>query len=96
MRLERNTDGFAIDASLLGEMLNVPSARVQDLMRRKEITARCERGEGEHQGLFRLSFFYKGRRARVSVDETGEVVRRTIVDFHDRPVPSSMRKPGDP
>ncbi len=88
MRLERNMDGFAIDAALLGELLNVPSCRVQDLMRQKEITGVCERGEGEHQGLYRLTFFYKGRRARVSVDETGEVIRQSIVNFGDRPLRS--------
>ncbi len=94
VRLERNIDGFAIDAALLGELLNVPSCRVQDLMRQKEITGLCERGEGEHQGMYRLTFFYKGRRARVSVDEAGEIVRRSTIDFGDRPLSSSMHTLG--
>lgn len=92
MRLERNLDGFAIDASLLGEMLEVPPSCVQILMRRREITSVCERGEGEHEGQHRLTFFYKGRRARLIVDETGEVIRRSIIDVGDRSLPSAMRE----
>jgi hypothetical protein len=94
MRLERNVDGFALDVSLLSELLNVPSSRVQDLMRRKEITSLCERGEGEHEGQYRLTFFYKGRRARLNVDEAGEVIRRSVIDFGDRPLPSAMHRAG--
>ncbi len=94
MRLERNINGFAIDASLLSELLNLPSSHVQDLMRKREITSLCERGEGEHEGQYRLTFFYKGRRARLNVDESGEVIRRSIIDFGDRPLPSAMHRPG--
>jgi hypothetical protein len=92
MRLERNTDSFVIDASLLSELLNVPASRVQVLMRQREITSRCEHGEGEHKGQYRLTFFYKGRRARFIVNESGDVVRRSVVDFGDRRRPSTMHK----
>jgi hypothetical protein len=89
MRLERNTDGFLIDASLLSELLNVPAPRVQVLMRQREITSRCERGEGEHKGQYRLTVFHKGRRARLIANESGDVVQRSVVDFGDRRPPSS-------
>jgi len=85
MRLERNTDGFLIDASLLSELLNVPAPRVQVLMRQREITSRCERGEGEHKGQYRLTFFYKGRRARSSP-------MSLVTSSGDRRPPSSMHK----
>ena len=91
MRVERNEQGFLIDASLLGELLDVPPSGVQTLMRNNEITSVCERGEGEHAGRYRLTFFYKGRRARLSVDESGQVIRRTVIDLGDR---SSMHRPG--
>lgn len=91
MQLQRNEDGFSVDASLLSELLNVPSFRIQDLMRRKEITGLCERGEGEHEGQYRLTFFYKGRRSRLSVDASGQIIRRSIVDFGNRP-PRSARQ----
>ena len=94
MQLERNEEGFSIDASLLSELLNVPASRIQSLMRRNEITSLCERGEREHEGQYRVTFFYKGRRARLSVDQSGWVIRRSIVDFGERPLPSSMHRPG--
>jgi hypothetical protein len=96
MKLGRNEDGFTIDASLVGELLNVPSPRVHALMRQNEITSYCERGEGEHEGQYRLTFFYKGRRARLNVNESGQLIRRSIIDFGDRSMPSSMHKRGAP
>ena len=93
MQLERNEEGFSIDASLLSELLNVPASRIQGLMRRNEITSLCERGEREHEGQYRVTFFYKGRRARLSVDQSGWIIRRSIVDFGERPLPSSMHRP---
>jgi hypothetical protein len=30
----------------------------------------------------------------LSVDETGKVIRRSILDFGDRPVPPSLHRPG--
>ena len=93
MQLERNEEGFSIDASLLSELLNVPASRIQSLMRRNEITSLCERGEREHEGQYRVTFFYKGPRARLSVDQSSWIIRRSIVDFGERPLPSSMHRP---
>jgi hypothetical protein len=92
MKLDRSDDGFTIDASLVSELLNVPPSGVQALMRNSEITTVCERGEEEHAGQFRLTFFYKGRRARLSIDESGEVIRRSVIDFGGRP--DSSKTPG--
>ncbi len=94
MQIERAEEGFSIDAALLAELLNVPPSGVQALMRNNEITSLCERGEREHEGQYRLTFFYKNRRARLSVDQSGQVIGRSIVDFGARPLPSSMRRPG--
>jgi hypothetical protein len=90
MHVERNEHGFSVDASIVGEPLAVPPSSVQALMRNSEITSLCERGEGEHAGLYRLTFFYKGRRARLSIDESGKVIRRSIVDLGDRRPPSTQ------
>lgn len=86
MRLERDDGDFCIDAALLGELLDVPPLGVQALMRSNEITSVCERGEGEHEGQHRLTFFYKGRRVRLDVDESGHVLRRSVIDFGDHPL----------
>lgn len=87
MILEREEGAFTIDASLLSQLLNVRPSDVHILMRRNEITSRCERGEGEHEGQFRLTFFYKGRRARLNVDEAGRIVRRSVMDLGEPPLP---------
>ena len=92
MSLERIDDGFCIDAALLGELLRVPPPRVQELMRNNEITSICERGEGEHEGLYRLTFFYKNRRARFAMDEAGRILKRSIIDFGEHPLPRAKRR----
>ncbi len=94
MRLERDREGFSIDAMLLGELLDVPPSDIQALMRDNKITSLCERGEEEDAGQYRLTFFYKGRHARLSIDESGQIIRRSIVDLGDRAVRSSMHRPG--
>jgi hypothetical protein len=89
MELERNEEGFSIDASSLGELLKVPPSRILAMIRANEITSVCERGEGEHEGQYRLTFLYKGLRAQLTVDESGQVTRRSVIDLGDRPVAQS-------
>jgi len=84
MILQRNKDAFSIDASLVGELLDIPSSDVQPLMRQGEITSLCERGEDEHAGQYRLTFFHGGRRVRLGVDEREHIFRRSIIDCGER------------
>jgi hypothetical protein len=77
MRLERNGDGFMIDAADLGRLLELEPDAVQDLMRRGAITSVFERGEGEDEGRFRLTFTHGARRVRLIVDAVGEVLQRS-------------------
>ena len=64
------------------------------LMRERAITNVCERGIDDNEGEFRLSFFYRNRRARLSMDPTGRIIRRSIIDFGDRPIPDALHRPG--
>jgi hypothetical protein len=75
-----------IDAVLLGELLDVMPADVPDLMRARAITSLCEKGIDAHEGKFRLSFFYRNRRARVSVDTAGRIFQRSIISFDKKPL----------
>ncbi len=79
-------DAFVVDAALVGELLQLPASRVQVLMRSGMITSVCERGTDEHAGEFRLSFFYGSRRARLSTDLEGHILRKSAIDFGDRPI----------
>lgn len=85
---------FVVDAALLGELLDVPVEQMRSLMSERAITTLCEAGVGADLGAFRLSFFYRNRRARLQVDAEGRILRRSVVDFGDRPMPPLMRRPG--
>jgi hypothetical protein len=82
--IEFGDDTFVVDAALIGEMLHVPAASVSGLMREGRITSACERGIGDDEGEFRLSFFYRNRRARLTTDAAGRLLRRSAIDFGDR------------
>jgi hypothetical protein len=81
MNVEPDNGTFCVDASLVAELLGVAPARVHALIRSHEITSVCEQGVAEHAGQFRLTFFYKSRRARLNVDAQGKILRRSVVDF---------------
>ena len=85
---------FHVDAAVIGESLAIEPALVQTRMREGKITSTCERGADEDAGCYRLTFFYESRRFRLIVDEEGNVLRRSVVNFGDRPLPASMHKPG--
>jgi hypothetical protein len=82
---------LSIDAAVIGRGLNVEPSLVQARMREGKITVLCERGFDEDAGRHRLTFFYENRRFRLVVDETGNVVQRSTLDFGDHPLPTSMR-----
>ena len=92
MRVEISDKTILVDATLLGDLLDVLPVNVPALMREHAITSVCERGIDTHEGEFRLSFFYRNRRARLSVDGSGQVLRRSIVNFGDRPLPNALHR----
>lgn len=93
--IEFSDNAFLVDAALIGELLHIPPSRVPALMREGKITSTCERGADEHAGEFRLTFFYRNRRARVSTDPAGRIVRKSVIDFGDNPIPRSLHRTGD-
>ena len=86
MQVEITNADIVVDAALLGELLAIPPADVQALMRKREITSVCERGIDAHEGEYRLVFFHGNRRARLSVDSVGHILQRSIIDFGERPL----------
>lgn len=95
MHVEISDGAFMVDASLLGKLLGVPPQVIPSLMREHAITSVCERGVDTHQGEFRLSFFYGNRRVRLKVDTSGQVLQRSSIDFGERALPNTLRRPGD-
>src|SRR5690606_5127077 len=67
MRIEIAEGGIVIDAEQLAPLLNVAAGDLPELMRSKAVTGICERGVDADEGRYRLSFFYRNRRLRLSV-----------------------------
>jgi hypothetical protein len=82
--IELSDNTFLVDATLIGELLHIPASHVPILMREGKITSVCERGVDEHAGEFRLTFFYRTRRARLGTDAAGRILRKSVIDFGDR------------
>lgn len=92
--IEFNQGAIQIDARAIAEGLGINPSILQERMREGKITSRCERGIDEDEGRYRLTFFFESRRFRLLVDEKGNVVQRSTIDFSNRPLPRSGRKSG--
>jgi len=95
MQVEITDGDILVDAVLLGELLDIEPAEVSKLMRAHAITGHCERGVDAHQGQYRLSFFYQNRRVRLSVDSSGHVLGRSIIEFGQQPLPRALHRSGE-
>lgn len=80
-----------VDAETIAQGLGIPAVDVQPLMRSGQISSRCEVGRDEDAGLTRLTFFLRGSRFRIVLDASGRIVRRSTIDFGERPLPPSLR-----
>jgi Family of unknown function (DUF6522) len=91
--IEFEEGSIQVDATIIAEGLGIDPSLVQERMREGKITSLCERGIDEDNGRYRLTFFSENRRFRLIVDERGNVVQRSAIEFSDRPLPVSARKP---
>lgn len=92
--IEFEEGAIQVEAKIVAEGLGIAPSLVQERMREGKITSLCERGIDEDHGRYRLTFFSESRRFRLVVDETGNVVQRSTIDFGDRILPAPMRRPG--
>lgn len=92
IRVEVGDGDLTVDSRTLAPMLGVQPADIPELLRSRAITSVCEKGIDENEGEFRLTFFFKGRRARILVGPTGEVMERSVINFSDRPLPHALRR----
>ena len=71
----RCTEGAVeVDATLVARGLNLPVEQFMAEMRRGIVYNTSERGIGEDEGRFRLTFRYRDRVFRLIVTTTGEIV----------------------
>jgi hypothetical protein len=95
MALVEFEDGaIQVDVAVVAKGLGIEPPLVQEGMREGRITSLCERGVDEDQGRYRVTFFSENRRFRLTIDNEGNVVQRSAVDFGERGLPASARKPG--
>lgn len=69
---------FRVDATVVAEGLGIDPATVLDAMRQGRITSICERGVDEDAGRNRLTFFHGSRRFRLTIDENGKILERSV------------------
>jgi hypothetical protein len=92
--LEIEDGTVQIDATIVAEALGITPPLLMELMRQGKVTSLSEHGIDEDAGNHRLTFFYDNRRLRLVVNDAGRVVQRSVIDFGDRPLPASARRPG--
>ena len=84
-----------VDARLVAQAFSLTPERVMAGLRDGRITTLTERGAGEDAGRWRLTFFHGNCRLRLIVDETGQILQRSRIDFGETPLPPAMRRAGD-
>jgi len=96
MRVDVVDKAFVVEATLIGDLLDLPAADVPALMRSNEITSVCETGIGADQGTFRLNLFHGARHVRLRIDTAGRILHRSIINFGDQSLRRARRTAGKP
>lgn len=64
-----------VDAAVIGKGLEMDPSLVPGYLRRGTITSLCERGVGEDDGQYRLTFYFEKRRFRILTNRAGNVIQ---------------------
>ena len=72
--IEFENGTFDVDAEIIGRGLGLDPEGIPAMMRNGEISSRCERGEGEDAGRYRLTFFHGEDLFHVIVDKGGRIL----------------------
>ena len=80
-----------VDAAVLAEGFGITSAEVRQHMRAGEITGKLYHGQDEDAGSFAYVLFHRNIRLTLILDEDGNVLKRSKINFGDRPLPTSLR-----
>ncbi len=74
-----------VDAAVVAKGLKLDPEALRAALHDGTVTSRCEAGEGDDAGRFRLTFFSPTRRMRLIVDATGTVLQRSSADHTRKP-----------
>lgn len=75
MQIDLTQANPTIDASDLARLLDLAPDEVMKLMREGAITSRFETGVDDDAGTYRLTFWYRDRKLRLTCDAAGVVVK---------------------
>ncbi|MCL3881078.1 DUF6522 family protein [Marivita sp. GX14005] len=78
--VEFGEDGYVVDAGLIAKAFKLDPAEVQPLMQSGAITSRSETGMDEDAGRSRLTFFYRDRAFRLTLDAEHNILTRAVFD----------------
>lgn len=78
-------EGFQVEAELIAEGFGLTQDEVSRRMRDGRMTSRCEKGTGEDEGRWRLTFFSEGRTLRLTLGPDLEVISRASFAAPRRP-----------
>lgn len=93
-KIKFDDGAIEIDAAVAGQGLGIAAPAVQLLVRDDKITSRHERGEEGDADRTRLTFYLDNRRFHIIVNESGQIIRRSTIDFGARALPAALRKAG--
>jgi hypothetical protein len=88
------TSAIEVEATVIAEAFDLPPEVVMTMVRSGQITSLCERGADADEERHRLTFFHESKRLRLVVDGRGRIIRRSSIDFGDRPLPPHLHRPG--
>ncbi|WP_417808570.1 DUF6522 family protein [Thioclava sp.] len=78
-----------IDADVLAKAFRISTGELRQSMRDGTITSRFERGEAEDAGKVRLTFYSATKRVRLTADEEGNILTRSVADYTRRALNAS-------
>lgn len=90
-QIDIDEDGFVVDSALLAELFDLKDSEVRRLMHEGQITSICEQGLDEHRDQFRLTFFHRNHRARISVHASGRILDRSLINIGETPARQMSR-----
>lgn len=83
--IDPTQEGFQVEAELIAEGFGLTPDEVSRRMRDGRMTSRCEKGEGEDAGRWRLTFFSEGRTLRLTLGPDLQVISRASFAAPRRP-----------
>lgn len=78
---------ITVDPAIVAKGLRLDPEALRDHLRCGNVTSLCEKGEGEDEGRFRLTFFSSTRRLRLVVDASGVILTTSTADYGRKGAP---------